>query len=291
AARPPVPAASPAATAGQASPDPSGADLSIVLRPSLNREDFSISGGKSIGVMKTGSGRLSLDVWNFSDTAKTGSVSIAGATADGLPEGPFAIGPFGRRTFQCLLAPSSDADMADVVISGTFNGRATTRAVVPVFFEKRFLANCSRHPVAWRDPARWERNTSADEETISFDEAEQALRIDSSWRNLNDHWTYPVLTLDLPAESLDGAIRISFEARSAQDKVENDFKTAKFMLVGENGTPDTYIDYTPPGTEWERRFVDIPAGTDLASVRKIRLGANPHGSRCTIWFRNIEILK
>jgi len=290
AARPPIPGATTPGAAAT-SPDLSGTDLTIVLHPSLNNDDFAISGGKSIGVMKNDSGRLSLDVWNLSDTAKTGTVSIAGAVAEGLPEGPFAIGPFGRRTFQCLLAPSSDADMADVVISGTFNGRATTRAVVPVFFEKRFLANCSRHPVAWRDPARWERNTSADEETISFDEAEQALRIDSSWRNLIDHWTYPVLTLDLPAESLDGAIRISFEARSAQDKVENDFKTAKFMLVGENGTPDTYIDYTPPGTEWERRFVDIPAGTDLASVRKIRLGANPYGSRSTIWFRNIEILK
>ena len=277
---------------GPAAPEPPAVDASIVLRPVLAGGDFSVSGGKTLAVMTGRTGRAKLQVWNFSDTAKTGTVSVAGAAVSGLPEEPLAIGPYGRAELELVLSPEEgSAPKGDLVFSGSFGGMPASRAVVPAFFAKTFFENCVRVPVGWSDPSRWERNSSADGETVSWDGQEGALRIDSEWKAIGDHWTYPVLGLELPAESLEGAVVVSFEAKSAQDKVENDFKTSKFMLVDEDGTSDVYIDYAPPGTEWEPRFVDIPAGLDLGKVRKIRLGANPLGNRSTIWFRNVEILK
>ena len=287
-----VPPARPESGPGDAAaPADADFDPALVIRPSLDGADFALSGGKTLAVMKGDAGNLKLQVWNLSAEPKTVAVSASGAAVSGLPSEAFGIAPFGRAEFDCTVAAEEgSAPEREVVFSGTSGGREASRAVVPVFFEKRFLADCTRHPVAWRDPARWESNTLADEETISFDEAEGALRIDSTWRDRNDPWTYPVLALDLPAESLDGAVRVSFEAKSVQDKVENDFKTSKFMIVGGEGVPDVYLDWDPPTVDWETRYVDIPVGAG-DGARAIRLGANPRGSRCTLWFRNLEILK
>ena len=41
----------------------------------------------------------------------------------------------------------------------------------------------------------------------------------------------------------------------------------------------------------EKRYVDIPPDTDLTSVTLLRIGANPLGSRCTIWIRELNMLK
>lgn len=267
------------------------ADLAIVLRPSLNQEDFVLSDGKSLAVLKGNIGHFTLDVWNFANSEKSGIITATGAIVTGLPDEPFMIAPFSCRTFSCSLSPASDATYAKLVLGGTFDNRTITRAVIPLFFEESFLSKCERHPIDWRNPARWIQNTCADEEHISLDDSENAIRIDSSWNNIGDHWTYPVMKLNLPHESLAGAKRISFEVKSIQDKVENDFKTAKFMIMAEDGKPDIYLDYTPPTVDWELRFVDIPDGFDFSNAQNIRIGANPLGSRCTIWFRNLEILK
>ena len=98
------------------------------------------------------------------------------------------------------------------------------------------------------------------------------------------------MELALPEESLAGARRIVFEVRSEQDKVENDFVSQNVMLVFANGSAH-YLQYEAPTTEWERRHVDLPADQDLSRVTAIRIGANPIGTRCSFWVRNIEVLK
>ena len=252
---------------------------------------FGISGGKTLAVLNGDEGRFRLQVWNFSDTAKTGTVSAAGASVAGLPEDPFPLAPGACATFDCTLAPGAE-DAGDLVLGASFDGRHATPSIVPVFFAKRFLASCERLPIALDDPSRWERNTSAEQFSASFDEAEGALRFDASWSiSGTDRWFYPVRTLDLPAESLAGATRIAFEVKSAQDKVENDFRTSKLMLVDDGAGTDLYLDYEAPADSWEQRFVDLPPDADLSGITSIRLGANPSGHRCTLWVRNLEILK
>ena len=46
-----------------------------------------------------------------------------------------------------------------------------------------------------------------------------------------------------------------------------------------------------PTREWETRYVDVPPDADLSAVTLLRVGANPQGSRLTLWVRNLQFLK
>ena len=271
-------------------------DPSIVIRPILDRLDFSIGSNKTLASLDADTGRLAVEVWNFSDSAKTGTISATGCPIAGIPSDSFVIGPRGSGPvcFDCALEAGDAASgeySAALRLSGNFNGREISRAAVPLFFAKRFLETCVRVPLAWRDPAKWTRNTSAPEFSASWDEREKAVRFDVAWKDTaSNRWFYPILELALPEESLAGARRIVFEVRSEQDKVENDFVSQNVMLVFANGSAH-YLQYEAPTTEWERRHVDLPADQDLSRVTAIRIGANPIGTRCSFWVRNIEVLK
>jgi hypothetical protein len=99
--------------------------------------------------------------------------------------------------------------------------------------------------------------------------------------------------LPLQFSPLQNAMRVSFEVKAAQDKVENDFGEANLMLVrGEKGgSPAEWLRYQPPIGVWERRYVELSSCPDLGEVDAIRLGANPQGMRLTFWVRNIAVLK
>ena len=285
-------AETPVSDASSAGAEPS-APAPIVLRPVLDHDDFAISRGKTLAVMKGDTGRARIEVWNFSGTARIGLVEAVGASVTGLPAEPFAIAPGACAAFECVVAPEENLRHdSDLALRAVFDGCATARAVVPVFFEKQFLATCERIPIESADPSLWKTNSSAAEQTIAFDEAEGAIRFDGVWHDdRTDRWLYPIRRLDLPSESPVGARRISFEVKSEQDKVENDYRTCKLMLASDDGKTDIYLDYDPPTREWETRHVDIPPDADLSAVTLLRIGANPQGTRLTLWVRNVRILK
>ena len=163
---------------------------------------------------------------------------------------------------------------------------------MPLLFDKAFTATCRKVELPWQDPALWKTNSSADAQSVSFDSADGSLRFDASWKSAAaDRWMYPERALDLPRESLAETLRIEFEIRSEQDKVENDFKSQYLMLVFGDGRPDLFIPFDPPTGDWERRRVDLPPGMDAASVSAIRVGANPRGTRCTLFLKNLTLLK
>ena len=286
----------------------------IVLRPVLDRDDFAISGGKTLAVMKGDTGRARIEVWNFSDMVRTGIVEAAGASVAGLPTEPVTIAPGACAAFECMVAPEEDGRFVEtslpdspgrdaptarpwrhdsvLALRGVFDGCAPARAVVPVFFEKRFLETCDRVPIETSAPSLWATNSSAVEQTIVLDEAEKAIRFDAAWHDdRTDRWFYPIHRLDLSHESPVGVRRIVFEVKSVQDKVENDYKTCKLMLASDDGKTDIYLDYDPPTRAWEPRIVDIPPDADLSGVTLVRIGANPLGTRCSLWIRNLEMLK
>ena len=121
----------------------------------------------------------------------------------------------------------------------------------------------------------------------------KAVRFDVEWKNqLVDKWFYPIYKLKLPRESLAGADFIRFEVKSLQNKVENDFAASNVMLVfGDKSRPRTFIHYSAPIGLWEKRYVELADVGSLADVIAFRLGANPKGTQCTFWIRNVEILK
>lgn len=271
-------------------------DLSVVFRVDLNTNDFSIANHKSVAELHTDTGRLRVQVWNLSPTAKRGTVSVAGGSLSGLPA-EIALPPMGVAAFDCTYAAQEGAPLVEpFVLSGLFAGRRTSRLVMPVRNLKAFLANCRTTELRnWRDPRAWRRNTSADRFAAVWDEAEQALRFDVAWTKPADRWFYPVYTLTLPEEAFDDALMFEFEVKSTQDKVENDFNCQNLMLVfADPARPARFISYPAPLTGWETRRIDLTSGPSSAkpgAVKAIRLGANPKGTTCTFWIRNPRLLK
>ena len=305
------PAAQPAAClAGHENSANESIDPTIIMRVDLAPGDFEISGRKTLAVTKTEAPRLRVQVWNFGDTAKTGIVEAAGAILEGLPAEPFALPPRGSPPveFDCVLQAAGTSPSAILTLTGLFNGRRSTRLSMPILFEPLLLASCEATPLDWRDPALWERNDSAATYSVTWDEAEQAIRFDVAWDDPKiDRWFYPVLPLAAPGGargedsprplSLKGALSAVFEVKTAQDKVENDFKNGDccyVMLLRKDGVghPEDFIPYTPPTGAWERRYAELSSAEGgLGDVEAIRIGANPMGMRLTYWIRNLAILR
>ena len=268
-------------------------DLSVIIRVDLDRKDFSISGQKTVAVMNGEKGRMRVQVWNMGDTAKTGTVEVAGGPLLGLPE-RIVLGPRGTppATFDCTLAAVGDPSRA-LELVGVFGGRRSSRFHMSVKTppSRQFIESCTSVPLACEKPGDWARNTSASSFTATWDEKEKAVRFDVAWDDPGkDRWFYPIYRLKKPQENLAGARLIEFEVKSVQDKVENDFKTQNLMLVFSNG-PDRHLKFSVPMNGWEKRYVVLDDCDKLDDVVSIRLGANPLGMKCTFWVRGVKILR
>ncbi len=268
-------------------------DLSVIIRVDLNHDDFAISNQKTLAILKGDSGRVRVQVWNMDGIAKVGRVNVGGAKLEGLPEtivlAPRGAGP---AEFDCVLSPSGESSEGELVLTGLFGGRRSSRLSMSVRYEKRILDFCVAIPIEWRNPKNWTRNDSAQSYSATWDDAEQAVRFDIAWTDSRaDRWFYPVYRLKLPRESLEGAIALKFEVKSAQNKMENDFSQSYFMPVLGNGVALPFIPYNPPVGDWEARYIELSGVRDLADVAAFRIGGNPRGTQCTFWIRNIEILE
>ena len=270
-------------------------DLSVIIRVDLNAEDFEIGNQKTLATLRGDTGRLRVQVWNLCDIAKTGCVEVAGAKLEGLPE-TIVLGPRGTSpaAFDCVLSPAGDLPDGELVLTGLFGGRRSSRLLMRFRSEKLFTDACAATPIDWRNPEDWKRNDSAQSFRASWDEAEQAVRFDVAWTDLHaDRWFYPVYTLKLPQESLEGAVAVRFEVKCAQNKMENDFSTQNLMLLRADKSKPAipYVPFNAPVGDWEKRYAEFSHVRDLADVTAFRLGANPRGTQCTFWIRNLEILR
>lgn len=272
-------------------------DMTVIIRADLNPDDFTVGNRKSRAQMPNTTGRLRLQVWNLSEQPKRGHLNVQGASLEGVPDS-FDLPPMGKAEFDAVLKPdyrSSKFLGHAIVITGTFNGKRSTRFSLTCDLIGLFLQNCTRLELPWTNPELWRKNSSAQEQTISFDEDEKALRFDFVWTVDNDRWAYPEHLLKLPEETFDGARFLEFDIKTTQDKVENDFNTQLVMLVEgpEKELGKTHhLGYAPPMQQWETRRVTLNDQDGLLSrIRQIRIGANPKGRRLTIWLRNFRLLK
>ena len=130
----------PARPAGKVMPYVPAADedLSVIIRVDLNSTDFKVSGQKNTALLKGDKGRLHVQVWNLGDTSKTGSVEVAGASLEGLPE-TISLGPRGTppAEFDCVLTPGADSPNGTLVLTGVFGGRRSSRLSMPFGPEKK----------------------------------------------------------------------------------------------------------------------------------------------------------
>ena len=276
---------------------PADEDLTVIFRAELNDDDFVITGQKAVAEMpRTDGGRMKVIVWNLENTAKTGTIVTDGGEFSGIPKN-VTIPPMGKTEFNVVFKPNLPEGVFEshIVFSGVFNGKKTTKLDIPVHFIGLFLQNCRQIPMDWSKPSDWEQNTSATSYKCVFDEAENALRFDVEWNNHVDRWFYPVHTLKQPEESFKDVQGIQFEVKTMQNKVENDFNCS-YVMVAYN-TPDDQtvrvinFSYPSPLTTWEVRRImfDKTIPTD-ATVKFLRFGCNPRGTKMSYWLKNIKYL-
>ena len=134
------------------------------------------------------------------------------------------------------------------------------------------------------DPENWRRNAAGTME-IRYDENDRAIRFETKFPTGANRWSYPEYTLQLPQESLEGAIGIGFEAKVSKPSA---VLQMLLMAVPEKGK-DVYLKSDAPGGEFREHFIAFPPGLDAGGIRKLRLGVNALEDEISVSVRNIRI--
>ena len=134
------------------------------------------------------------------------------------------------------------------------------------------------------DPANWRRN-SAGTVTIEHDASEQAIRFTTRFPAGANRWSYPEYTLQLPQESLAGALGVAFEAKVSKPAA---VQQMLLMAVPQAGK-DVYLKTDQPAGEYKEHFIAFPSDLDTGKIVKLRLGVNALEDEIAVSVRNVRI--
>ena len=105
-----------------------------------------------------------------------------------------------------------------------------------------------------------------------------------------DRWTYPEYVLQMPQESLKGAIGLSFEVRVFSASQINQMLVMAVMGTQKSGGESIYLSVPTPSEQWEERTVQFPTDLDPDRIRQLRIGVNPNTANITYLIRNVNVL-
>jgi len=290
-----LPASAPVKTApreiGRIGAEPrAGEDLSVVIRADFDKEAYVLGGNKSTLDMKGNSIDLTLEAWNLGDAEKRGRIVFNGrGKVFGLPESDVAISPLCKATFRLRYEIAGETDPL-IAFAGEFGGLKTTPFVVPVFSEAKYFAECDEVKCAAGDVGRWTLNSSASSKDCAWDASEGAVRFSFRWGiERKDLWFFPRYELDLQRESMDEAMLLAFRVKSRQDKVENDYKSARIYFKGKGGSRQYMC--SAPTHDWETKYIEISDDARKMGVTSIEFGGHPKGHTVDFWIKDIRIFK
>ena len=270
-----------------------GKDLcrSVILRADLDKTACVLGGNKSCVELKGKELSLSLEIWNFENKERCGRVVFTGrGRVRGLPDGEVVLPPRGKTTL-ALTYVQDGFDNPEMSFCCRVDGRTSSRLVIPVLSEATLCRECTCVELDWRNFSRWTRNASADGYELNWDEQEKALRFTFSWNpKRTDQWFFPAYDLNLPKETLAGAKMVSFEVKSRQDKVENDYHSARIYVMGK-GMPSLNYRGLPPVHDWETRRVSLPTEAASSFASRLEFGGHPRGHKVDYFIRNIRIYR
>ncbi len=259
-------------------------DKTVIFRTELS-EDFKLFVGKDCADIKRDPARFKLQIWNLSEHPKTGAIRISGGETTGTPA-EITLPPFGKTELDLSFTPRLDKDFkGGLQVDGTFGDRKVTPLVIPLQSLKEMSASGQQTEMPQMlDPANWRRNSSGKQD-IGYDEAERAIYFTTLFPAGVDRWTYPEYILQLPQESLKGALGVSFEVKVSKASA---VKQMLLMAVMNQGQ-DVYLKVDSPAEAWQERFVAIPPTLDPAKIVRLRLGVNSHENEVTLRVRNIRV--
>jgi len=247
---------------------------------------------KSPFAYRIDSGEIELNAINLSDD----EIRIAPEFV--LPEGAKVLAsPFSGKEIQ--LKPRSSTPLAwkfdfaacenpefDLALRDA-NGLAPDLVIPIISFEGAVAKRLDAE-----NPARWRANSSG-EMSLSYDEAEKALKVQTDFsKTTKDFWAYPELLLKTPEESLGGALAVSFEIKAKQGNGSPFFQHSNFMLAYdttmEKGKYDAF-NFAEPTTAWERRTVYLSPEL-AAKASMIKIGMGPADEKLDFWIRDLKVL-
>lgn len=111
---------------------PENLDTAVVLNPVCSK-DFELEHKKRYVLPLKKDGRITIQIYNFSNVAKTGSLSYKGGSVSGDP-GIFTLKPMERKNFEIKVTPlfPENGYQTDFSISGKFNGKEISPANIPM---------------------------------------------------------------------------------------------------------------------------------------------------------------
>ncbi len=259
-------------------------EKSIVFRTELSG-DFELLVGKDGVDAKKKTGRLKLQVWNFSEREKSGKVTVSGGGAEGIPE-VVTVPAFGKVEYEVRFTPVLDRHFqGEFEVTGEFDGRKCSPLVIPLQnLSAQVGESKAREMPQLLDPLSWRKNSSG-ELTVNYLDAEQAICFDTKFPANVDRWTYPEYELQLPQESLKGAQAIAFEAKSSNPAA---IRQMLVMLVLKDKKTIS-VKTSIPGNEWKEVVVRIPPEVSTADIVKLRIGINSRKDEIAFCLRKIRI--
>ena len=279
------PESPPAATA-------SPKDLTVVMRILLG-EGFGPVGNPAAPVEAEETHAV-LEIFNFSDRAKEGRIESVGTAYQiaGLPE-RIAVAAMAKTAVPLVIRFHADqvpTGLVNLKLEGRFEGQTISplcaRFKLPNVDLAAFLEAV---PLPAEDASRWRANSSGTME-ITSDPEQQAVRFHVQFGESGDRWVYPEFPLRWPQESLMGAAGIGFEIK-ADTEVGRGLVMAVLDNVPEVGPRYDFV-YRQT-TEWQKVQIlfesDAGPEFDPASVRMLRIGANPTVDGYTYWIRNVRL--
>ena len=219
-----------------------------------------------------------------------------------LPVEPELLLPEGGRIVSAA-EPLPDSIPAGTKISRSWGVdlkpcRGTIRRVVlrdrrgnasPVTLRFLDTTSLTREPlVGAREVKNWHAN-AAGKMTIQTVPEEGAIRFHT--RFSPSGWAYPEYFLNLPKESLQDVIAISFEIR-AKKFGDRRYPYSKVQFVHDRSRNDfSQVDYPPPTPEWSSRMVIVPESVRMRPVYRLRIGLGTAETEMEFQLRNIRLLR
>lgn len=259
-------------------------DKTVIFRAELSG-DFQIAVGKDCADVKKTPARFRLQVWNLSDREKRGTLAASGGSVTGIPAG-VTLPPFGKTELELAFTPELDREFKGKLrIDGVFNGRRATPLAIPCRSVTEMNSSGRKIEMPQLlDPANWRRN-SAGTVTIEHDASEQAIRFTTRFPAGANRWSYPEYTLQLPQESLAGALGVAFEAKVSKPAA---VQQMLLMAVPQAGK-DVYLKTDRPAGEYKEHFIAFPSDLDTGKIVKLRLGVNALEDEIAVSVRNVRI--
>ncbi len=268
-------------TAPKTVPHPSGEskfDRTVIFRTELS-DDFKLFTGKDCADVKRDSARFKLQIWNLSNEAKTGSITVTGGKTAGIPA-EVTLPPFGKQELELAFTPTLDKEFKGEL---RVEGLNATPLVIPLQSVDEMARSGQKLAMEQMlDPANWHKNASG-ETTFSYNAADRAIEFRTRFAKGADRWAYPEYTLQLPQESLKGALGIGFEVKVSQPVMQ------MLLMAVRDKAKDLYLKVDPPTETFKECFVAFPPEPDPAKVVKLRLGVNAQTDDITVSVRNIRV--